>query len=165
MRASTLAVTPELREVPAVRERILLRRYLVDPEMQNDVALEKTPVPRGVPRSRVFRPYPDDWDQGTGKIWLVVGGTDVGGISVQESADLDSALLAQKLAPDSLIEELERQGSRVKYWRMDGPGPDIGWVSISVEGKALLEPYFGTGGPEAPTQTQKVWTIGGKGGS
>lgn len=69
--------------------------------------------------------------------WKVVGGSS-GGIIVREGRELSSALCAGRLENGAVIEELALSGDRLNFNRLSGNGPDTGWVSTSVKGKALI---------------------------
>mmetsp|Transcript_80530 Transcript_80530/g.227966 ORF Transcript_80530/g.227966 Transcript_80530/m.227966 type:complete len:244 (-) Transcript_80530:78-809(-) len=72
--------------------------------------------------------------------WTVVGGGEKGGIIVRSKVELRSAELPKRLATGSVVEELAKSGDRLHFRRVHGDGPDTGWVSIAVGGKALMEP-------------------------
>jgi len=71
-------------------------------------------------------------------LWRVVGGADKGGIVVRDGEDLVSALL-DRLATGALVEELETRGDRLRFHKLEGEGPNTGWVSIRLKGKELLQ--------------------------
>lgn len=73
--------------------------------------------------------------------WLVTGGTETGGILVREGEDLKSAPL-ERLATDAIVKEIELKGERLNFLKVEGGGPDTGWVSIKIKGKDLLRPTF-----------------------
>merc|ERR1712110_1377731 len=110
--------------------------------MQYQCSDGRFPPPRGVPQSRVKDPHPDDWTDGTGKVWHVIGGPGKTGILVRKGPDADAPILARRLAVDSLVEEVERHNDAMKYEMVDGLGPDIGWVDITMVGKPLLMPLY-----------------------
>jgi len=83
-----------------------------------------------------------DQQHESGNIWAVVGGSGKGGIMVRREQDLTSNPFPTKLAPGSLIEELEVEGNRLHYKRLKGDGPDFGWVTIEHNGKHLVEPWI-----------------------
>jgi len=70
--------------------------------------------------------------------WEVIGGSDKGGIVVRESQDLKSPELP-RLSCGAVVEELERNGNRLRYQRISGDGPDEGWVNIMLKDKELLQ--------------------------
>lgn len=65
------------------------------------------------------------------QLWLVVGGSDKGGIVVREGQDTSSAALA-RLATKALIEEVELLDDRLHYRLVAGDGPVEGWVSTKL---------------------------------
>lgn len=71
------------------------------------------------------------------QLWVVVGGGDKGGIVVRKDFDLASAE-RPRLATGAKVQELERRGDRLKFLRVEGGGPDVGWVSIRMKDKELL---------------------------
>ena len=48
--------------------------------------------------------------------------------------------------------QVERQGERLSYSKISGNGPAKGWVSISLKGRALLEPQT-----ESTTKIESDW--------
>jgi len=70
--------------------------------------------------------------------WVVVGGGDKGGIVVRKELDLKSPELG-RLATGARVEQLELIGERLHFRKLAGEGPSIGWVSLSLRGRALLE--------------------------
>lgn len=71
--------------------------------------------------------------------WKVVGGIDKGGIIVRTGEATSSPLAEDRLATDSLVEELAITGDRLQYRLIDGVGPATGWVSRKLAGgKELL---------------------------
>lgn len=75
-----------------------------------------------------------------GQRWEVVGGADKGGILVRTGKDLTSPQAPERLSTSAVVEELERQGDRLRYRRLTGDGPAEGWVSLRLKDKVLLEP-------------------------
>jgi len=84
------------------------------------------------------KPKADDKasESGPRPTWRVVGGADKG-IVVREACDRTSAELP-RLAHGARVEELARTGDRLQYKKLEGDGPDSGWVSVAVSGKELL---------------------------
>eukprot|EP00930_Biecheleria_cincta_P042051 TRINITY_DN28921_c0_g1_i1.p1 TRINITY_DN28921_c0_g1~~TRINITY_DN28921_c0_g1_i1.p1 ORF type:complete len:722 (-),score=108.87 TRINITY_DN28921_c0_g1_i1:144-2309(-) len=72
------------------------------------------------------------------KLWAIVGGSDKGGILVREGAETSSPQLAERLATGAFVKELELQGGRLRFEKVNGDGPASGWVSLSISGKNLL---------------------------
>lgn len=71
-------------------------------------------------------------------MWEVVGGKDKGGILVREGQALTSEALQERLSTGSEVEELELIGDRLRYRRLCGTGPELGWVSVRMSGKELM---------------------------
>lgn len=92
---------------------------------QAAAAAASSPAPRSAPRLRQ---------------WVVVGGTDRGGILVREGRDLKSAKTPLRLDAGSVVEELALIGDRLQYRLMRGAGPYEGWVSTRITGKELVRP-------------------------
>lgn len=74
---------------------------------------------------------------GEGARWQVVGGGEKG-IVVRREAALNSAEMP-RLAKGAVIEEIEKKGDRLHYQKLDGDGPDYGWVSFTFKGTPLLQ--------------------------
>ncbi|CAE8638575.1 unnamed protein product, partial [Polarella glacialis] len=70
--------------------------------------------------------------------WKVVGGADKGGIVVRAGRALTSAQLPERLATGAVVQELQLEGERLKYSRLSGDGPQMGWVSLRLKDKELL---------------------------
>lgn len=140
---STKAFTPEINNNPKVVMRNNIMQYLIDPTMQQKVAEGKIIMPPGVLPSRKSCPDPEEWPEtSTGKVWIVTGGGDKGGIVVRANKDTNSAQLESRLATGTIIEERERDEDRLSFEKMDGSGPDFGWVSITFKNKPLVEPLW-----------------------
>jgi hypothetical protein len=155
VQASLKSFTPEMNAHPQAVWRNELMQYLIDPSIQKNIADRGLPAPKGVATSRLRAPHPDDWPEDSGKVWLVVGGGEKGGIVVRREEDTKSAELKDRLGTDALVEQVELAGERLKYQKMDGNGPDIGWVSISFKGKPLVIPLWHETAP-SDVETFKV---------
>eukprot|EP00435_Cladocopium_sp_Y103_P038532 s906_g10.t1 len=70
--------------------------------------------------------------------WIVIGGADKGGILVRESEELSSESLEERLEYGALLQEEELKGSRLRYRKIYGKGPEIGWISTKIHGKELV---------------------------
>jgi len=70
--------------------------------------------------------------------WEVVGGADKGGILVREGRSISSKMLPDRLSHGSLVEELRKENERLHYRKLQGAGPESGWVSLTMNGKELL---------------------------
>eukprot|EP00931_Biecheleriopsis_adriatica_P118697 TRINITY_DN94040_c0_g1_i1.p1 TRINITY_DN94040_c0_g1~~TRINITY_DN94040_c0_g1_i1.p1 ORF type:complete len:371 (+),score=79.86 TRINITY_DN94040_c0_g1_i1:61-1173(+) len=73
-----------------------------------------------------------------GQCWEVVGGGDKGGILVRQGQGTSSEQFPERLSTGSLVEELELCGERLRYKKLEGAGPESGWVSVSLKDKPLL---------------------------
>eukprot|EP00439_Symbiodinium_sp_Y106_P008492 s2084_g1.t1 len=71
-------------------------------------------------------------------VWEVVGGGDVGGILVRQGSELSSQPCSERLSTGAVVEELERVGERLRYRRLQGLGPESGWVTVRLGLKELL---------------------------
>mmetsp|Transcript_57809 Transcript_57809/g.126828 ORF Transcript_57809/g.126828 Transcript_57809/m.126828 type:complete len:393 (-) Transcript_57809:122-1300(-) len=71
-------------------------------------------------------------------LWKVVKSIDPGGISVRNEKGIATSARLPKF---SIIEELERKGSEIRYRLADGPftGPRSGWVTVESRGNVWLE--------------------------
>mmetsp|Transcript_2930 Transcript_2930/g.7924 ORF Transcript_2930/g.7924 Transcript_2930/m.7924 type:complete len:304 (-) Transcript_2930:49-960(-) len=157
VQASLKAFTPEMNAHPVVVEKNVLMQYLIDPTQQQEIADKDLNAPRGVPPTRRRTPDPEEWPEDTGKVWVVVGGEKSGGITVRKEVGTKSPEYPEKLGHGALVEQVEREGERLKYQKMDGAGPDIGWVSLSFKGKPLIQPlYFDLDESE---MAQETWNV------
>mmetsp|Transcript_37630 Transcript_37630/g.75794 ORF Transcript_37630/g.75794 Transcript_37630/m.75794 type:complete len:358 (-) Transcript_37630:150-1223(-) len=75
-------------------------------------------------------------EQGT--VWKVVAGGDKG-IVVRSGRNLNSPELP-RLSKGARVEEVELFGERLHYRKLEGTGPDWGWVSLTSKGARLLRP-------------------------
>ncbi|CAE8584121.1 unnamed protein product [Polarella glacialis] len=89
--------------------------------------------------------------------WKVVGGADKGGILVRQGQALASPATDERLATDSVVEELQLAGDRLNYQLVKGTGPQTGWVSIRISGKDLL---VKTDLPSAPKDVEVAASSG-----
>eukprot|EP00747_Dinoflagellata_sp_TGD_P106265 gnl/TRDRNA2_/TRDRNA2_169814_c0_seq1.p1 gnl/TRDRNA2_/TRDRNA2_169814_c0~~gnl/TRDRNA2_/TRDRNA2_169814_c0_seq1.p1 ORF type:complete len:418 (-),score=61.00 gnl/TRDRNA2_/TRDRNA2_169814_c0_seq1:48-1301(-) len=71
------------------------------------------------------------------KFWIVIGGDDRGGIVVRSEHRLGSTFLG-RLACGAKVREIETEGERLHYAKVNGLGPDTGWVSLTLRGTDLL---------------------------
>lgn len=151
---SSKAFTPEMNANEQVLMRNNLMQYLIDPGMQGKVAEGRVVGPPGVIPSRKQRPEPEEWlDSNSGKVWIVTGGGDKGGIVVRNGQDTNSAQLDSRLGTGAIVEQMDREGDRLKFEKMIGSGPDIGWISISFKNKPIVEPLW-----FVPTDEEKKTT-------
>jgi len=74
-----------------------------------------------------------------GQVWGVIGGGDKGGIVVRQGQDTGSELLAERLYTGAVVKELDLQGDRLNFEKLQGGGPSTGWVSVKLQsGTPLL---------------------------
>lgn len=156
VQASLKAFTPEMNAEPRVAMKNELMQYLIDPNVQTATTDKGLRPPKGLPPSRLRIPHPNEWEEGTGKVWLVVGGAEKGGIVVRKGEDTKSPELKDRLSTNAMVEQLELVGDRLKYEKMDGSGPDIGWVSLTFKGKPLMMPLWHDPAPTIQTESYKV---------
>mmetsp|Transcript_20576 Transcript_20576/g.64782 ORF Transcript_20576/g.64782 Transcript_20576/m.64782 type:complete len:419 (+) Transcript_20576:63-1319(+) len=88
---------------------------------------------------------------GQSRLWEVVGGVDKGGILVRSGRELSSPQAASRLSTGARVLQLELVGERLRYERLEGAGPDSGWVSLRLAGKELLV-QLADGAPATPAQ-------------
>ena len=74
-----------------------------------------------------------------GRLWRVVGG-EKGGLLVREGRELNSAEKQERLANQSIVEEVETVGARFCYRIRRGVGPETGWISMKLKDKLLIVP-------------------------
>jgi len=98
--------------------------------------IEKVATEAGLPK--VTGNSMHDGFVGEGPIWVVVGGASSGGIIVKRGKSLKSAELKFRLVYGARLEQLQLVGDRLHYKRVQGDGPDYGWVSLSYKGMPLL---------------------------
>mmetsp|Transcript_22684 Transcript_22684/g.51870 ORF Transcript_22684/g.51870 Transcript_22684/m.51870 type:complete len:268 (-) Transcript_22684:33-836(-) len=92
----------------------------------------------------------------SGRRWKIVGGADKGGILVRGGRDLGTPQLSERLATGALVEQLELIGDRLHFRRLEGAGPDDGWVSLRLpSGKELLAPAEADGSSGPPGDRQE----------
>jgi len=89
------------------------------------------------------------------KRWVVVGGAG-NGIIVRIEVGTSSRQEPDRLATGAVVEEQERSGTRMRYRKVSGLGPQAGWVSISASGQDLLVPMIASVGGQAADALTKV---------
>jgi len=70
--------------------------------------------------------------------WVVVGGGEKG-IVVRSGKDLKSEELP-RLQKGARVEQVKKEGERLHYRKLEGDGPDTGWISLSFKGSPLVQP-------------------------
>lgn len=73
-----------------------------------------------------------------GPIWSVVGGGLQGGIIVRTGRGLNTPQRPTRLATGAVIEEQEIVEERLRFRKIEGAGPETGWVSIRLKDRDLL---------------------------
>jgi len=73
----------------------------------------------------------------TKSIWVVTGGSGKGGIMVRRGQGLNTTVLP-RLGTGSRVQEIEILKGRLHFKKLDGEGPDFGWVSLTLGGSKLL---------------------------
>mmetsp|Transcript_89014 Transcript_89014/g.153959 ORF Transcript_89014/g.153959 Transcript_89014/m.153959 type:complete len:276 (+) Transcript_89014:120-947(+) len=72
-----------------------------------------------------------------GSIWMVIGGEDKGGIVTRRGESLTSPAMP-RLSTGARVKQLDLKGERLHYQKVEGDGPEFGWVSLRIKGKRLL---------------------------
>lgn len=74
------------------------------------------------------------------RLWRVVGGRMQGGIIVRHGAEgVTKEDYIGRLKHGALVQELERKAHRLLYTKLQGDGPDRGWISFqSAKGAVLI---------------------------
>mmetsp|Transcript_61388 Transcript_61388/g.173134 ORF Transcript_61388/g.173134 Transcript_61388/m.173134 type:complete len:254 (-) Transcript_61388:321-1082(-) len=90
-------------------------------------------------RKKAFVETKQGIQEKVGRQWAVIGGN-AKGILVRRGEELSSAEFPTRLATNSIVEEMELIADRLHYKKVEGEGPDFGWVSIMVRGATLLKP-------------------------
>jgi|EP00427_Karlodinium_veneficum_P024855 hypothetical protein len=71
--------------------------------------------------------------------WLVVGGGNSNGIFVQSGSEALSEEFAERLATGARIEEVAlSETGKLLYRKIQGEGPECGWVALAQDGVPLL---------------------------
>mmetsp|Transcript_9507 Transcript_9507/g.26690 ORF Transcript_9507/g.26690 Transcript_9507/m.26690 type:complete len:589 (+) Transcript_9507:83-1849(+) len=94
---------------------------------------DPTPIPSQPSQSL---PAPATMPQGPLKLWLVLN-EEKGSILVREGKDLASPE-AGRLASGACVAAMALEGDRLSFQKVQGDGPQAGWASVSVKGKAML---------------------------
>lgn len=81
-----------------------------------------------------------DEEGGAAAYWTVVGGSDAGGILVREGRELASPQLPERLGTGAVVQQLQLVGSRLRFRKVSGPGPESGWVSTKQKDRNLVAP-------------------------
>jgi len=144
LQQSIQAFTPAMNGHPVIAEKNILMQYLISPDVQQEVAKRLGTAPVGIGRFRAQNPNPEDWrdDLDAGRVWQVVGGEDKGGIIVRLSESTSSPQLGQRISTGAKLLELELREERLKFEKLSGDGPDIGWVSIALKGSMLVQALY-----------------------
>lgn len=79
---------------------------------------------------------------GESPLWEVVGGGKAGGITVRKGEGLKTAELG-RLSTGAKVKQLALKGERLHYEKLEGEGPDFGWVSLTFKGADLVKRVAG----------------------
>merc|ERR1712039_911462 len=79
-------------------------------------------------------------DQGAdSQQWLVIGGGSNNGIFVQSGSEAFAEEFAERLATGARIEEVAvSDNGKLLYRKIQGEGPECGWVALADQGVPLL---------------------------
>uniref|UniRef100_A0A7S1PUW3 Protein C10 n=1 Tax=Alexandrium catenella TaxID=2925 RepID=A0A7S1PUW3_ALECA len=124
--------TEDLQAIPEVRKGTVLLRWLSDPSRQ-----KLGPAPAGYDRYGP-RELRANEETGEGRLWVVTGGAAHGGIVVRQGKEMATKELIRRLGPGAVVEQADLEGGRLHYRKVEGDGPDYGWVSVSAAGKPLM---------------------------
>mmetsp|Transcript_49743 Transcript_49743/g.111953 ORF Transcript_49743/g.111953 Transcript_49743/m.111953 type:complete len:641 (+) Transcript_49743:50-1972(+) len=73
------------------------------------------------------------------RTWLVVGGSNSGGLIVRKGEGIGSAAFETRLETGSRVEEVALKRNRLQFKKLSGSGPDVGWVSIKNQDRWLMK--------------------------
>eukprot|EP00747_Dinoflagellata_sp_TGD_P165440 gnl/TRDRNA2_/TRDRNA2_186720_c0_seq1.p1 gnl/TRDRNA2_/TRDRNA2_186720_c0~~gnl/TRDRNA2_/TRDRNA2_186720_c0_seq1.p1 ORF type:complete len:567 (-),score=96.26 gnl/TRDRNA2_/TRDRNA2_186720_c0_seq1:74-1774(-) len=135
---------------PHVILRNLMIEYLIDPLLQKKLRIPPTThrwtsslhVPPGIPMRKLETPDPRENADDAPRVWVVVGGSSRGGVTVYESEEEDSVVMGCRLAEGAIIEEIEIDGGRLHFERLTGIGPDVGWVDMFFRDGPQVAPLW-----------------------
>eukprot|EP00413_Alexandrium_margalefii_P040564 CAMPEP_0204593822 /NCGR_PEP_ID=MMETSP0661-20131031/51729_1 /ASSEMBLY_ACC=CAM_ASM_000606 /TAXON_ID=109239 /ORGANISM="Alexandrium margalefi, Strain AMGDE01CS-322" /LENGTH=213 /DNA_ID=CAMNT_0051604169 /DNA_START=62 /DNA_END=703 /DNA_ORIENTATION=- len=133
MRCQLAIETDTLQAIPEVKQGTLLLRWLTDPSRQ-----KLGPPPAGYDRYKP-REFRVDEETGQGRLWVVTGGAAHGGIVVRLGQEMSSKETIRRLSPGATVEQLDLKEGRLHYKKIEGDGPDFGWVSVSSGGRQLVK--------------------------
>lgn len=133
MRCQLALETEDLQANPEVRKGTMLLRWLTDPSRQ-----KLGPPPAGYERYKP-RELRVDEETGEGRLWVVAGGTAHGGVVVRVGKAMASKECIRRLSPGATVEQLDLEDGRLHYRKVEGDGPDYGWVSVSYAGRPLMK--------------------------
>jgi len=60
-----------------------------------------------------------------------------GAVLVRSACELTSSVVGD-LSQGARVEEVQLEGNRMQYRKLEGEGPEEGWVTLTVKGKDLL---------------------------
>eukprot|EP00434_Breviolum_minutum_P019061 symbB.v1.2.016803.t3/scaffold1292.1/size223628/1 len=75
-------------------------------------------------------------------------------LDLTRRVELASEKLQERLATGARVVQLQLSGERLQFQRLEGAGPDTGWVSLTLKDKALLK-------PESEERHDLSWLFGG----
>mmetsp|Transcript_29512 Transcript_29512/g.53734 ORF Transcript_29512/g.53734 Transcript_29512/m.53734 type:complete len:487 (+) Transcript_29512:60-1520(+) len=85
-----------------------------------------------VPRCRIYWEFLED-----PPVWMVATDLARGAVLVRSACELTSSVVGQ-LSQGARVEEVQLEGNRMQYRKLEGEGPEEGWVTLTVKGKDLL---------------------------
>jgi len=95
-------------------------------------------IPKGATESQQTpRMEPDAKFSEETSTWTVIAGGEKSGVVVRNGIGSKSKVLGV-LRDDATIQEIKRSGNRMNYKKLSGEGPDQGWISTVLSGKATL---------------------------
>lgn len=75
-------------------------------------------------------------------LWKVIGGAKSGGVMVRYGMDKDSPQVKEaggRISTGATLKQIKLSGERLQYKKVDGDGPETGWVSIKLKDAVLVE--------------------------
>jgi len=70
--------------------------------------------------------------------WIVVGGSGSGGVRAQLAPESGASDCGGRLATGARLEQIAMQDDKVLFKKLEGDGPQFGWVSLRHEGVPLM---------------------------
>lgn len=128
---STAAVQscPDQTEEMLRNHQVLM--WLCDPDEQRAKPdfVPDAEIPEGI-RPEKEKIFPEELTARKSN-WVVVGGKEKGGLIVRKGKELDSPFYKFRLSTGArIMAESEINSKRMHYRKIDGDGPDFGWISI-----------------------------------
>jgi len=105
---------------------------------EHDWVQTEEEITQSLPRILYEPPIASAAEEGAGGLWEVIGGADKGGIIVRSGKDIDSHKSEERLSFGAVIKQEALVGERLCFIKVEGTGPDTGWVSTQLQGKDLV---------------------------